>query len=186
MKDNTSKVIKLAVVLLVLMTTTSPSLPPNVSAQDQVVALKGERGVRTDPDGDATTSRVLATSNPDEWCGECLEWDQYDNCIRRQYHQPENPTNCYCGGAWGNCVWWALYTRRDIIGANWESIETDWDNRPYDWDSYAEQTGYPVSAVPKLGAIAVFDPYAVSGVGELGHVASMICLMTIVVLQSAR
>ena len=112
---------------------------------------------------------VFATSIADSKCM-CTETNSSGECINWEYYQENNPTNCYCSGAWGNCVWWALYRRPDIINAHFDSINANWDNEPYKWDSYASQKGYTVSGVPKAGSIAIFEP-GVQGASSLGHVA---------------
>jgi len=100
MKDKTLGVVKLAIVLLVLMSTASPSLPSNVSAEDPVTMLPGEGEVQVAGDED------------------CCE-----------HHSPNNPYSCQCGGVEGNCVWWAYYKRPETVHWTEDQIwPSGWDN----------------------------------------------------------
>jgi len=82
-------------------------------------------------------------------------------------------SNDSCAGHWdptgntytcGQCTWWASYSRPDIPNS-WGNAET-WDNKAEiewgrDW----------ISENPEPGSIAVWDPYALPGMGAAGHVA---------------
>lgn len=70
-------------------------------------------------------------------------------------YAPSN--NGYNAYVYGYCTWYVA--SKVAVPSNWGNANT--------WDNYARLSGWTVSAVPRVGAIAQAD----SGFGRLGHVA---------------
>lgn len=63
------------------------------------------------------------------------------------------------GYDWGWCTWWGAERRRQLgspVPSNWGNANT--------WDDFAASSGYKLSVIPKVGAIAQYDR------GWAGHV----------------
>ncbi|MFH1906978.1 MAG: NBR1-Ig-like domain-containing protein [Chloroflexota bacterium] len=96
-------------------------------------------------------------------CTTCVNWDTSGNCLETKTFT--DPTNNHypCG----QCTWWASYSRPDIPDS-W----VPGDNPAYKWYEYAKNNvDFEVSDNPEPGAIAVWEPYAMKGMGSEGHVA---------------
>lgn len=87
------------------------------------------------------------------------------------YTDPKNNGyDCIIEGIEGNCTWWASYSRPDIP-SKWRPS----GNNGGQWNERAEETeGFSVSSTPSLGAIAVWEPWRVNGVLNVGHVAYVV------------
>lgn len=62
---------------------------------------------------------------------------------------------------YGQCTWWAIQKRPDLSGSVWGNA--------WQWAAEARSSGRAVGAVPRVGAIAVFQP-GVEGADWYGHV----------------
>lgn len=91
------------------------------------------------------------------------------------YTVSSSPNNPYTKDYYGECTWSSAEMRPDLdfIVAN-----------AYKWASIAKSHGYLVDNTPKVGDIAVWQPY-VGGTGKFGHVAyvSQVGIGTIQVME---
>ncbi|MCL4540864.1 MAG: CHAP domain-containing protein [Chloroflexi bacterium] len=62
---------------------------------------------------------------------------------------------------YGQCTWWAIQRRPDLSGSVWGNA--------WQWVAEARSSGRAVGAMPRVGAIAVFQP-GVEGADWYGHV----------------
>lgn len=95
---------------------------------------------------------------------------------------PATPPNAAVGrtvsyneGATGQCTWWAINEFHAYSGLFPNLVAPGNNGNAEYWAGNAGYNGWTVTAVPRVGSIAVFPPYA-NGAGAVGHVAWVVAV----------